>query len=519
MTNAGRVHGIRGVTQGRGIDIKPYGLFSSQSSPGRGSSSADADANAGVDLFYNPTPGIRANLTVNTDFAQTEVDQRQVNLTRFSLFFPERRDFFLDGATFFDFGSVPGGDGARGPSPADQVFPFFSRRIGLSANATPQRIDYGTKVTGQMGAQDVGLMHVRTGDDDEAGTVGEDFTVARVKRRVLRQSYVGGIYTRRDAGGDGLGASQTLGADLQLATSTFLGTQNVAVNGWFLRALRPGVSGRNNAFGVFLNYPNDLWNGRFAAREVQRNFDPAVGFVNRRDHRRINPEISFNPRPRNHRYIRRFEFGVDADFFTDLESRVLERAIEMTPFQVQFHSGDNVGFTVTPSYERLDEPFAISRDITLPAGAEYRFTRYGIGGQTANRRTLAFGARFDRGGFYSGDRQQAVLSLTLRAAAGHILYLNTEFNQVQLAEGSFTSNVYRATGETQFSPFLTLLNTVQFDTVSRVAGLQSRFRWIMRPGNDLYIVYTHNWLEDVVADRFSSLDRRIASKVLYTHRF
>ena len=215
MTNAGHVTGITDVTQGLGLDVKPYGLLTSEAFGALNGGSSQQKANAGLDLFYNPTPGVRANLTINTDFAQTEVDQRQVNLTRFSLFFPERRDFFLDGATFFDFAS----DSAGGP----QIQPFFSRRIGLSADATPQKIDFGTKFTGQMGGQDVGFLQVRTGADD-GQFIPEDFLVARVKRRVLQQSYFGAIYTRRDARtGDRIDASHTVGVDARLATSQFRG--------------------------------------------------------------------------------------------------------------------------------------------------------------------------------------------------------------------------------------------------------------------------------------------------------
>ncbi|MBF8301379.1 MAG: hypothetical protein HW394_1749, partial [Acidobacteria bacterium] len=158
MNNAGLLTGVRDVTQGHGLDIKPYGLVSALASPGSGKPAMTTDASAGLDLFYNPTPLLRTNFTVNTDFAQTEVDQRQVNLTRYSLFFPEQRDFFLDGATFFDFGSSGGGDDnffGFGRNDDERIMPFFSRRIGLSADATPQKIDFGTKVTGQAGAQDV----------------------------------------------------------------------------------------------------------------------------------------------------------------------------------------------------------------------------------------------------------------------------------------------------------------------------------------------------------------------------
>jgi hypothetical protein len=512
MTNAGRVTGLRELSQGLGLDVKPYGLVSAEASPGRGVSATDGDASAGVDVFYNPTPGLRTNLTINTDFAQTEVDQRQVNLTRFNLFFPERRDFFLDGALFFDFASTSGAGDLL-------VNPFFSRRIGLSTAGTPQKIDVGTKVLGQVAGQDVGILHVRTGDDDEAAMVGEDFTVARVKSRVLQQSYFGALYTRRDDPGDAQEARHTAGLDFRLATSRFNGSQNLSATGWLLHATRAGASGGKNAFGVLVDYPNDRWAASFSAREVQRNFDPSVGFVTRREFRRYTPSLTFGPRPEGHRYIRRFQFGVTGDVLSDLQNDLLERTLNLTVLDVQLHSQDSFGIDVSPTHERLDAPFPIANGIELPIGATYDYTRVAVRGQTANRRVLALNGRFETGSFYSGRRHQTVMQLTLRARPGYIVYMNGEWNEVRLAEGRFSSNLYRIVAETQFTPFAALVNNVQFDTTSRVLGWQSRFRWIARPGNDLYLVYTHNWVEDPTIDRFATLDRRAASKILYTHRF
>ena len=508
MTNAGHVRGLSDVTQGHGLDLKPYGLLTSESSPGTGTRSR-RDADAGLDVFYNPTPLLRANVTVNTDFAQTEVDQRQVNLTRFNLFFPEKRDFFLDGAPFFDFAS-PGGDLI--------VNPFFSRNIGLGGDGTPQTIDFGTKLTGQVGGQDVGLLHVRTGDEEDNGLIGEDFTVARLKRRLLRQSYVGALYTRRDARGDRLAASHTGGVDVRLATSTFLGNQNLEGAAWFLHANRPGVTRENNAFGASMVYPNDRWDARVEMREVQRDFNPSVGFVTRRNYRRYQPQLTFAPRP-NNRWVRRYLLGPALDVQTDLHNNLLLRTLTFNLLETQLQSQDSFAFSLIRTRERLDAPFAIARDIVLPAGSEYEYSRFQFRGQTANRRVLAANWRYETGDFYSGTRRQRVLGLTLRARPGYIVYLNGEWNEVALAEGRFTSNLFRVVGETQFTPFIALVNNVQFDTVSRVAGWQSRFRWIMKPGNDLYVVYTHNWLENPVLDRFATVDRRFASKVLYTHRF
>src|SRR5687767_2577330 len=518
MSNAGIVTGIREVTQGRGLDFKPYGVFASEASPGRGSSAITGDASAGIDLFYSPTPLLRTVFTVNTDFAQTEVDQRQVNLTRFSLFFPERRDFFLDGATFFDFRSeAQRGFFCCGGNDDDQVIPFFSRRIGLSASATPQKIDFGTKITGQAGAQDIGILHVRTGEDE--GFTSEDFTVARVKRRILAQSYLGATYTRRDPLFDGGDARHTAGLDISLSTSSFRGSQNLEAGAWFLHATRPDVSRGNSAFGATLDYPNDRWNATFTATEIQEHFDPSIGFVRRQNFRKYAPVIGFQPRPENSRYVRQYGFAGSVDLLTDLDNELLTRQIDVMPFRVNFHSQDNFNVNVINYRERLDTPFAITRDITLPVGAVYDFTRLRFFMSTAQRRMVALNHRFERGGFYSGTRTELQFNLSLRLRPGLFLFLNPQWNDIKLPEGRFKTTLYRFTGETQFSPFMSLVNNIQYDSQSDVLGWQSRFRWILTPGNDLYLVYTHNWLDDPLLNRFATLDKRAASKILYTYRF
>jgi len=254
-------------------------------------------------------------------------------------------------------------------------------------------------------------------------------------------------------------------------------------------------------------------------REVQRNFNPAVGFVGRRDYRRYSPSFGFGPRPANSEVVRRYQFNGNLEILTDLANDTLKRSVYVSPLQVQFQSQDSFSIETLQVYERLDLPFPISAGITLPPGAEYQYSRVAVGGQTANRRVLALNGRFETGGFYSGDRRQTVLGLTVRARPGYIVSLNGEWNQVDLAEGSFTSNVFRIVGDAQFTPFMAVVNNIQFDTVSQVLGWQSRFRWIMKPGNDLYVVYTHNLIENPIESRFATLDRKFASKMLYTHRF
>jgi hypothetical protein len=509
MATSGLVTGIRDVGQGHGLDIKPYGLFTSDASPGEGRPSMDADGSTGVDIFYNPTPLLRANLTVNTDFAQTEVDRRQVNLTRYSLFFPEQRDFFLDGTTFFDFGS---------PTDADlRVNPFFSRRIGLSESGAPQKIDFGTKITGQIGAQDVGLLHVRTGAD--TGLIGEDFTVARVKRRVLRQSYFGALYTRRDPRVPGGETRHAGGLDATFATSNFLGSQNLETGGWWLRTSQPGGVDGGSAFGGRIGFPNDPWSASLDVSEVQENFVPAIGFVTRQNYRRYGNNVEFAPRPNGHPYIRQLTFAAGSDVQTNLRNELLTRSFDVTLVRVDLHTQDNVSFIMSRKNERLDAPFNVSRTIALPIGASYDFSRYRVSGSTASRRILSFNGRYEVGDFYSGTRSERVANLTVRPRPGLIVYLTGEWNRVDLPEGQFTTRLYRVVADTQFSPYVALVNDIQYDTQSAVLGWQSRFRWILTPGSDLYLVYTHNWLEQPLLNRFETLSRRFASKVLYTYRF
>ena len=216
------------------------------------------------------TPALRANLSVNTDFAETEVDQRRVNLTRFPLFFEEKRDFFLEGSSFFDF--------AREPD--ESVIPFFSRRIGRDDLGAPQRIDFGAKLTGQTGTFDVGVLQVRTAETDSLA--GEDFSVLRLRRRAFQQSYFGGLYTRRSARKAGDIDLHTAGLDFELLTSNFRGNRNVDVSGFYVWTSDPLDTGNSAAYGLRASYPNDPINLEISVREIQPNYDPAVGFVERR---------------------------------------------------------------------------------------------------------------------------------------------------------------------------------------------------------------------------------------------
>jgi hypothetical protein len=508
MSNAGRVEGLDGLSQGLGLDLKPYVVGNVSSAPGRGQRSAHPDGDVGIDAFYNVTPALRANLSVNTDFAETEVDERRVNLTRFPLFFEEKRDFFLEGSSFFDF--------AREPDEA--VMPFFSRRIGRDDNGAPQRIDFGAKLTGQAGAFDVGVLQVRTGHADSLA--GEDFSVLRLRRRAFQQSYFGGLYTRRSARVPGSADLHTAGVDFELRTSTFRGNRNVDVSGFYVQTSDPLAAGNRAAYGLRASYPNDPVTLEMSVREIQPNYDPAVGFVERRGYRRVNPRVDYAPRFRNHPWIQGLEFRTDLDIQHDADNRALTRDLQFRPIEINFRDGSEFGIDVSRQYQRLEEDFEISDGVILPFGAVYEFTRYRFSGNTADQYVVGVEAEVEIGDFFSGRRQDYLFQIGVRPRRGVALALEAEHNQLELAEGRFDANVFRVTANTQVSPWISLVNNLQYDTVSRELGWQMRFRWIRRPGNDLYVVYTHNWNEIQVPERrMATLDTRLATKLVYTLRF
>jgi hypothetical protein len=508
MPSAGRVEGLTGVSQGFGLDVKPYAVGNLSAAPGRGRPDRLSSGDIGGDLFYNLTPALRGNLSINTDFAETEVDARQVNLTRFPLFFEEKRDFFLQGASYFDFAREIG----------DAVTPFFSRRIGLDEDGIPQPIDVGGKVTGQAGAFDIGFVQVRT--SDAGARPGADVTAARLRRRFLRESYAGILYTRWTDRHDAPGL-QTAAADFALRTSTFLGSRTLEWSGWYIYTTNPLGTGRNIGRGSRVAFPNDPFYMDFSYRELQPNYNPAVGFVQRVGFRRYNPEVGYTWRFRNHPVFRFVQQELDWEFIDDMDNRLLSAAAAIRPLTVGLSDGSEFAYEAEPTYERLDDDFEISDGVTLPVGEEYRFTRHQISGSMADRYPVSLGGQMVFGGFYSGDRAEYQLNVSIRPRAGVALRVEAEHNVLRLAEGHFDTTVYRAIANTQFSPWMSLVNNLQYDDVTRLLGWQLRFRWIQRPGNDVFFVYTHNWQELAggEARRWGTLDNRAATKLVYTLRF
>ena len=494
--HAGRMTGIADVSQGRGIEVRPFVTSSGDQGAARVGSDWSTSAKTGMDITWSVTPSLRAALTLNTDFAEVEVDQRRVNLTRFPVRFPEQREFFLEGSGVFSFAP------SSGPSP------FFSRRIGLVAGE-PVPIKAGTRLVGQVGRSEVGFYQLRTGEatlGDPTRPVSvpaEDFTVARLKQAFFRQSHVGMVYTRRaEASGDaGVPDRHTVGLDADFYTSTFLGQYNAQFEAFWVAHTDPvaggweGLADRQTR-GVRVNFPNDVIRLSSSIREFGEAYDPAVGFVTRRGFRRTQPTLAFSPRPESIEWIRQLQFELYYEYLTDLENQMLTRVFRVKPLEIQFESGDRLQFQVEREFERLDRPFSVYQASDGPIRIEpgdYEVNGWQVSVNTAGRRRVFGSASLGRGGFWSGDRTQISGSLNARPMPGVSIGTTLQRNVVELPQGDFTTHLARVSSELEFSPLLSLSGNVQYDDVSEIMGLFARLRWIMRPGSDLYLVWSHNW--------------------------
>ena len=516
ISEAGRITNLEGLQQGVGLDIRPF-LARLWPRPDTGGDTVVGKP--GVDVFYNITPSLKLSFTANTDFGETEVDARQINLTRFSIFFPEKRTFFLQDAGVFNFATTgidpPGGI----PGTGAEIFPFFSRRIGL-LDGQEVPIDYGAKLTGRVGRTEVGMLDVRTRGVPDADS--GNLLVGRVKRNFLEQSYVGAILTNGDPAS--ALSSSTVGVDMRLATSNFLGgNRNLVVNAFGLRSNNEGVAERNASYGFGAQYPNDRFEAQILWREIQENFDPAIGFVQRSNVRMLRVAGSFNPRPNPSTGIQQMYHDVFYTRFTRLDNGLVESwDIYATIVDWHLNSGDSLHslFDLNPTYERLFEPFEISPGVVLPVG-EYRFMPMRIFFTSAQKRRVQGSVGLTFGNYWSGTAQSLQTGISYKLPPNFLVSFNANQTFASLPEGDFIARIYSSEVNYAVSPFLTFSNLIQFDNRSGNLGLQSRVHWTIEPGSDLFFVFGQGWVQDLERGyrEFRRQDSRLATKLQYTFRF
>src|SRR5438094_8293611 len=499
LAEAGRLEGLDGIRQGRGLDVRPY-LSGEEGTSG-------GELTGGVDIFQNITPNLNTAVTVNTDFAESEADIRQVNLTRFPLFFPEKRTFFLEGAGVFDIAGLAG---------ETDLIPFFTRRIGLHGDEITGGevpIGVGAKIVGRQSDYNIGLLDVETRDLPDASLRRQNMLAARVSRNLFEQSWIGAVVTNGNP--DGAGHNNLLGADARFATSKFHGDQNVVLD-LFAQRTDDRTVGRDYAAGFGLSYPNDRWDVFLNWKQIGENFQPALGFVPRVGIRKTIARVAFQPRPKRWG-IRQFFFALEPEYITNLGNRLDNWRLFMAPFNVRTESGEHLEWNVIPEFEHLDVPFEIYPGVILPP-ASYQWHKYRAEANTATKRRWVIDATYWWGGFYDGTRKQTGLGLTLKPNAHLSIAVRADRNDVVLREGRFYTQVVTARADYNFTPNVSWQNLQQYDNESRLLSFQSRFRWILRPGNDLFFVVNRGWVK-TFDDRFESTFDRVSSKLQYTLRF
>jgi Domain of unknown function (DUF5916) len=511
MRRCGRLAGVEGLRQGWGLSFIPFGLlrYEWQRTDGNGS----LKPTAGGDLYYNFTPSLTGVLTVNTDFAETEVDAQQINLTRFPLFFPEKRPFFLEGSTNFDFGVGLG----------TEFIPFFSRRVGLfDGRRVP--ILGGVKLFGRAGRWGIGVLDAYTDDlsteGASAGAPRSNLGAARVTYDVSEHLRMGTIVTDGDPSGQA--ENRLFGADLVWQTSKMFGDKNFTAGGWWTRSGGDKTPGDPSGYGMTLDYPNDLWDWNATYRHFGDALDPKLGFLPRRNANWYSAYIAYQPRPGPGPFgwARQFYFELEPELIVNLEGVTETRRVFVAPFNVVTHQGDHFEANWIPTFEQLVDPFEVSPGVVIPPGS-YHFTQFRVQAESSEHRPLAISATSYLGGFYDGRLIQTILSGSATTRSGrHRVELVTENDYGYLPEGNFIERLDQLRWTYSHTPDLTLSLFTQYETDSRILGWNARFRWTLKPGNDFFVVWTRNWLrtEPDSPLRFQRDSESVVAKLRWTFR-
>lgn len=498
LPNLGTLRGITGLKQGRGIDFKPFASFTRRSAPG-----AEEKANdfkPGFDLVWNVTPSLAATFTVNTDFADAEVDERQVNLGRFSLFFPEKRSFFTQDASLFAFAGI-----------RQDPMPFFSRRIGLADDGTKVDLLGGVKLTGRTGPLTVGLLDVQT---DAHGSVdAKNLLVGRVAVQVLEESSTGLIFTRGDPRSNGDNA--LVGADFNFVNSHLPGNKTLIARAAIQGTDSDLAGGRGTAATLVVDYPNDPFGMFVYFSRIDGKYDPALGFVPRTGIREHHTFARYRWYPQNS-WWQRLDLATEISVTTDLNGRRLDRMFWLPVLEGESKGGDFIGFQVQQSRERLNTPFAIRPGIIIPAG-DHAGTQFQFLYFSTRSRPVNIGLELRHSDFFTGQRNDYEVDLGWRPSSQLELRAGWRLRSIRLPEGNFDLRIGSAKAVYTFSPDLQLSLLAQYDNFSNQLGVNLRLKWIVQPGNEIFLVVNQGY--DTSLDRFRPVQNDTSLKGAWTYRF
>ncbi len=466
---AGTMAGLSAVNRGMDLRVTPYILAGGEQERVETGLDGSGFNDVGLDVKYGVTSGLNLDLTVNTDFAQVEVDEQQVNLTRFPLFFPEKRDFFLENAGLFSV-KTQGIDRL-----ADL---FFTRRIGLSAGGQPVPIAGGSRLTGKVDRHNIAVMDIQT--REMSGLPGENFFVARYSRDILARSRVGGLLVNKEAIGDSA-YNRTLAADASMAVHP-----NFTVTGFIAKTETPGLLRDDMAGHLRASWLSPSWRIYGEYTDIQDNFNAEVGFVPRIGIRTTKLHGEWDPRPGRWN-IRQLDPMMNIIYTTDQHNRLLSRRIHHM-IGSRFENGAYFVVIYNDRFEQLDEAFAIRSDVTIPAGT-YRFGEWSASYTSNPSRRLYGRARYSPQTFFGGTRTDVRGTLGVRATSRIAAETTFQRSDVNLPGGTFIADLGLVRFDLALSPRTTLRSLTQYNSTTDSVSSSVRFNWIYSPGSDIYIAY------------------------------
>ena len=500
VSMAGEMQGLSGISRGLDLRLKPFlvgGVHDVQTS--RNSRATDPIRDIGLDARYGLTAGLNMDVTINTDFAQVEVDEQQVNLTRFGLFYPEKRDFFLENSNFFTMGT-----GSAFTSTQVQTDLFFSRRIGLSDSGTPIPIEGGVRVAGKSGRNNIGVLDIQT--DDFFTRPGENFFVGRYSRDILKRSRVGAVFINKDSVG-GAHFNRTMGVDANLAPSA-----NMQIQSYIAKTETPGKAGNDMAMFGRIAYRDPNWNLYLNYLDVQENFNAEAGFVQRTGIRTTKGHFSPTPRPTKGN-VKLFEPMYVLTYTTDQDNRLIYRQHHaMLGTTLRDDTFINVFYQNT--LDVLDVPFRIRPDVTIPVGA-YSMNEWYFTVNTSPGRRLYERVTVSPVQFYGGTRLNLAAAAGIRASSRLSAEMQYNRNDVKMPWGDFLVNLSTVRVDYTFTPRMTIRSLTQYSDSTHEISNNVRFNFIYRPGSDIYVVYNDLSQTGLPADIFGRKDRQFVVKATY----
>ena len=524
LSQAGSLHGIADAQMGGNLELMPYFLGGMENDSNT-NFATDRMSDVGLDAEVALTANLALDLTINTDFAQVEADQEQVNLTRFSLYYPEKREFFLEGAEVFAFGGSGGSRWHHGGSDMDL---FYSRRLGL-VDGHEARILGGAKMVGKVGKYQVGLMNILTDDvtyreEDLSTTVnGANFTVVRFRRDILQRATIGMMLLNKEV----LHSSyfnRSLGVDGHFPLSLYF-----TVSGYLAATFGPEKTEdgqtidrnkQNLAGKISLDYNSDLWRASLSHLDIGAQFNPEMGFIRRTDFRLSNASIEYAPRPKQSSVIRQFGYQLEGRYRSNHENRMLDNEIEAS-FSIEFQNSSRFSFNIQRQSEFIDYDWEVREGFLIPKGT-YTGFMVSLNAQSDKSRAIAGGIDIDYGNYYSGHQMSFGLDSTITRIRRLRMELEFRHNNIRLPDGNFRTNTLGMRMFYFFSTDLYVKAYLQWNDDKYYNAGRERIvsdvllRWIYRPACNLYVVYNDARL--VGPGNTEIVNRTLMVKVTYFWR-